>query len=26
MRDIRNAIAHRTGSTEAPARESQPVA
>jgi heme/copper-type cytochrome/quinol oxidase subunit 1 len=26
MRDIRDAIAHRTGSTEAPARESQPVA
>jgi len=26
MRDIRDAIAHSTGSTEAPARESQPVA
>ena len=26
MRDIRDAIAHRTGATEAPARESQPVA
>jgi heme/copper-type cytochrome/quinol oxidase subunit 1 len=26
MRDIREAIAHRTGSGEAPARESQPVA